>query len=246
MTSYAVYLQMQPELHQRFKQVTQLINTPNAPRQAKVLGVILADLACAVLDQVFTELIRKVDQLEAEKVDRHGRESSQQVIDKIAGYIQHYMPYAVSFFNNQRLIPLVNYLDEWMREHEGKDYLIYEINDLLAEQQIQCLNQIRAGEDLAVKQGFANLVQIIDVGVQALIVQPKTTLKFNFLVNKTLDGVIHMCTQIGYQRLEKVTSNLTALRAAPYLDHFFSFLHKQQQKQLSLNNKDNDTCKNMV
>ena len=231
MTNYAIYLRIQPELYQRFQQVSTRINTPNEPRQAKALGAVLADLACAVLDQVFTELIRKASRVESSPTDSQSRESSQQVIDKIIGYIKQYMPYAVSFFHNQRLSPMVNYLAGQIRVQDGHYYLSYEIDDQLAQQQIDSLNRIGAGDNQAVKVAFAHLVKIIDIGMNALIIKPKTLLNFNFLVNKTLDGVIHMSTQIGYQRLEKVTAHLTAAQAEPYLHHFFAFMQQQPQNQ---------------
>lgn len=231
MTNCAIYLLIQPELYWRFQQVSTRINTLNEPRQAKALGTILADLACAVLDQVFTTLIPKASQLELTQVNVESRESSQQVIDKITSYIQQYMPYAVSFFHNQRLSPMVNYLAEQIRVQDGHYYLSYEIDDQLAQRQVNHLNQIRAGEDQAVKQAFADLVKIIDIGVDALIVKPKALLKFNFLLNKTLDGVIYMSTQMGYQRLEKVSSDLTAVQAIPYLDHFFAFVQQGHHNQ---------------
>lgn len=229
MSNYAIYLRIQPELYLRFQQVTDQINTAHAPRQAKALGIVLADLACAVLDQVFTELIGKVADSELAEASHQSRENSQQVIDKIAGYIKQYMPYAVSFFNNQRLSPLVNYLATCIRQREGQYYLCYTIDTGLAESQIQNLNRIREGDDQAVKITFTNLIKIIDLGVHALIVKPKSLLKFNFLLNKTLDGVIHMCTHMGYQRLEKVTTHLTAIQAEPYLDHFFAFMQQEPQ-----------------
>lgn len=51
-------------------------------------------------------------------------------------------------------------------------------------------------------------------------------------LNKTLDGVIYMSTQMGYQRLEKVSSALTAVQAIPYLDHFFTFVQQGHHNQL--------------
>lgn len=227
---YAVYLYIQPKTLQQFQQVTAQINTGTQQRQAKILGDILADLACHVIDQVFTEIVRQSRQT-AHAAEQTRSEQSEQVIAKILAYIRQYMPYAVSLMSNERLKPLVNYLESCIRLQDGQHYLTYPIDDALAMQQIESFEKIKAGDDRAVHSAFEHLVKIIDVGVEALLLQPKNILKFNLIVNKTLDGVIHLCTRMGYQRLEKVTVDLKAAQAEPYLDHFFAFLHQQSAEQ---------------
>ena len=229
---YAVYLSIQPDTLQQFQQVSQKINIGTTQRQAKILGEILADLACHVMDQVFAEIVRQSKQF-PHNIDKARAEQSAQVIDKIIAYIRQYMPYAIALLSNERLKPLVNYLDGCIKVRNGQHYLTYPIDDILAAQQVASFEQIQADNDQAVHAAFTHLVNIIDAGVDALLLQPKNILKFNVIINKTLDGVIHMCTHLGYQRLEKVTADLTAQQAKGYLDHFFAFLYQQSTEQLA-------------
>jgi hypothetical protein len=62
------------------------------------------------------------------------------------------------------------------------------------------------------------------MGVTALIREPKKMLKFNLVVDKTLNGVINMTTHMGYKRLEKLGGQLNQATANDYIEHFMTFL----------------------
>ena len=52
-------------------------------------------------------------------------------------------------------------------------------------------------------------------------------LKFNFVVDKILNGVINMTTHLGYKRLEKLGSQLDHKAAINYIDYFLQFMRHQ-------------------
>lgn len=230
--SYAVYLSIQAETLQRFQQVTQQLHQGTTARQAKILSEVLTDLACHVIDQVFSEIMRHPKAL-PQHLEQQGGEQSSQVIDKIMQYIRKYMPYSIALLSNERLKPLVDYLNDCIKVHDGQYYLSYPIDDGLAAQQIASFERINAGDDQAVQLAFGHLIKIIDLGVDALLLRPKNILKFNVIINKSLDGVINLCTHLGYQRIEQVTAGLSASQVKGYLDHFLTFLHQQHQDQFS-------------
>ncbi len=49
------------------------------------------------------------------------------------------------------------------------------------------------------------------------------------MVDKTLTGVIHLTTQLGYKRIEKVSTQFDFIHAQKTLMHFFSFLEQPNQ-----------------
>ena len=55
----------------------------------------------------------------------------------------------------------------------------------------------------------------------------KKCLKFNFVVDKTLNGVINMTTHLGYKRLEKLGTQLDQQVAVIYVDYFLKFMRHQ-------------------
>ncbi len=59
-----------------------------------------------------------------------------------------------------------------------------------------------------------------------LIREPKKQLKFNVFIDKTLSGVIHMTTHLGYKRLEKIGTQLQKEQANAYIEHFMDFMQK--------------------
>ena len=91
------------------------------------------------------------------------------------------------------------------------------------------LKNLQQGDVQNLRGTLKNLIQVIDLGVSEFIRDPKTLLKFNFVVDKTLNGVINMVTSTGYKRLEKVAddyekspSNDEKLKR--YGDHFTKFV----------------------
>ena len=50
----------------------------------------------------------------------------------------------------------------------------------------------------SVEEAFQTLIQIVDLGVTSLVREPKKRLKFNLVVDKTLNGVI-LKSQLEFQ-----------------------------------------------
>ena len=222
--SQTIYFHIQDSTQQRFQQVYQALQQSRSQRQAKILGPVLADLAAEVIDQVFAALLRDPEVVRHKSPQDSQTQASEKVIAQILENIKTYMPYAVSMFGNARLLPLMQYLAGCMQTHADRHYLTYQVDEAVLAPVLADIERIAAGDQSRVQPAFQALLKLIDVGVEALIIHPKTMLKFNFLINKTLDGVIHLCTRLGYQRLEKVTAQLTAAEALPYLAHFVRFL----------------------
>ena len=124
-------------------------------------------------------------------------------------------------------------------ENEAKDYdrpyaaWLYlgiekeKIEQQLA-QQVKTYSQKLAGGDRhETVNALKLLTDVIDVGVTHLIREPKKCLKFNFVVDKTLNGVINMTTHLGYKRLEKLGTQLDQQVAVVYVDYFLKFMRHQ-------------------
>ena len=95
-------------------------------------------------------------------------------------------------------------------------------------QQVKSSSQKLAGGDRhETVNALKLLTDVIDVGVTHLIREPKKCLKFNFVVDKTLNGVINMTTHLGYKRLEKLGTQLDQQVAVIYVDYFLKFMRHQ-------------------
>ena len=213
---YAVTLHIQPETFARFIEIHQQMQAGTTVSLAKALGEALADISCEIVDQVFGDATRQHAGADYE---------SEKIIIQIKDSVRKYMPWAVSFFSNERLLPMVDYLAGMTHQKDGRCLLSYQVDNVVVKETLGCLEQIRAGNHAYIQPAFKAFTQIVDQGVTSLVREPKKMLKFNFVVDKTLNGVISLTTQLGYKRLEKLGAQFDAETTEKYFGHFFEFMH---------------------
>lgn len=218
--TYAVALKLKPETYQKFQQLHQQFNAGETESLAKPLGAVLTEISCEVIEQLFGEMSRSKHALDHE---------SEKTIQQVTDTMQKYMPWSVSFFGNERLTPMVNYLAEMMEQQAGQAVLTYPVDSILIKETLGNIEQIKQGNSAYIDPAFKGFVQIIDQGVSCLIRDPKKMLKFNLVVDKTLNGVIQLTTQLGYKRLEKMGKQFDLESAEIYLNHFLGFLQHPAQ-----------------
>ncbi|MFI7912992.1 hypothetical protein ACFMKF_18265, partial [Acinetobacter baumannii] len=192
--------------------------------QSKVLGDVLSDLSCEIIEQVFSVLLK--DEQDNSTMTEKQRYESEKVLQQILDTFRKYMPWSVSFFGNERLLPLVDYMTSLMKEREQEVYITYPITPQLVQQAQTLTEQIREGNMQSVEKAFQTLIQIVDLGVTSLVREPKKRLKFNLVVDKTLNGVINMTTHLGYKLLEKLGMQVDQTTATHYINHFLAFMHQ--------------------
>ena len=216
----AVFLKIQTETYAKFAHIhTQLLQGSKVS-QADALGKVLSEMSCEVIDQVFMVLLQ-----ENQQYSQTGE--SEKVIQQILEAIRKYMPWSISFFGNDRLIPLVEYLSKTFQMEEGNIYMTYPVEDELVQQVKVSSQKLAEGNINEIPKALKQLTEVIDLGVTHLLREPKKCLKFNFVVDKTLNGVIHMTTHLGYKRLEKLGTQIDSKSAMTYVDYFLQFMRDQ-------------------
>lgn len=218
--SYFISLKLTRETHQRFQQIHQQLNQGESQSLAKPLGEVLADISCEIVDQVFGEIARL-----STSADRESEKMVQHILDTV----RKYMPWSVSFFGNDRLVPMVNYLKDKAYEKNGQNYISYSVDHVLVVELLECVEQMKQGNTHYVSPGLKAFTQLVDQGVTSLVREPKNILKFNLVVDKTLNGVIHLTTQMGYKRLERLGTQYDSQITDRYFDHFLMFLNHEQK-----------------
>ncbi|WOE31380.1 MULTISPECIES: hypothetical protein [unclassified Acinetobacter] len=213
---YFIYIQLNAKTFQHFQQIRQQLNQYDAQPLAKPLGRILTDIACEVIEQVFGTITEQ---------NFKGVGETEQTITQIKDYLRHYMPWSIALLSNQRLVPMVNYLyDQIVQQSSQQVFLTYPIDYQLARQALHSVRQLDLANIASIQICFDIFIDIIDQGVNCLIYQPKALLKFNFIVDKTLNGVIKLSTQLAYKRIEKIASQLSLDTAQDYFHYFITFL----------------------
>ena len=84
------------------------------------------------------------------------------------------MPWSVSFFGNERLLPLVDYMTSLMKEQGQQVYITYPVTLQLVQQAETLTQQIRDGNMQSITAAFETLIQIVDLGVTSLVREPKS------------------------------------------------------------------------
>ena len=219
--SYTISLKIQPETHQRFMGIHQKINENNTDSMAKPLGDTLADIACDIIDQVFGSMA---------KMSSSSDHESEKIIKQVTEMTRKYMPWSVSFFGNDRLKPMVNYLHELTVDQNGNTFVTYPVDNALITELLGCVEQIKLGNNQYVPTALKAFTEVVDQGVTHLVREPKKMLKFNIVVDKTLNGVINLTTQLGYKRFDKLGSIYNAQAISPYFDHFIGFIQQEAVK----------------
>ena len=196
---------------------------------AKQLGTVFTDMSCQVLDQVFGTLLD--EQRNNKDLDANGQKKlkeAEQIFNQIESALKKYMPWSISFFSNDRLNPVANHIITKFEEADSNEVVMfYKLDRNLGEEAIANIQKVMDGDIQALPTTLKSLVKVIDLGVSEFIRDPKTLLKFNFVVDKTLNGVINMVTSTGYKRLEKVGDEYKAgdaAKAQHYAHHFKKFL----------------------
>ncbi|ELY6120600.1 TPA: hypothetical protein NU789_000648 [Acinetobacter baumannii] len=218
------FLKISDSTYTQFASIREKLHAGVRESQSKVLGDVLSDLSCEIIEQVFSVLLK--DEQDNSTMTQKQRYESEKVLQQILDTFRKYMPWSVSFFGNERLLPLVDYMTSLMKEREQEVYITYPITPQLVQQVQTLTEQIREGNMQSVEKAFQTLIQIVDLGVTSLVREPKKRLKFNLVVDKTLNGVINMTTHLGYKRLEKLGTQVDQTTATHYINHFLAFMHQ--------------------
>lgn len=218
--TYTIYLKIKPETYQEFKIIYDKLQAGTRESQAKPLGENFAQVASEVIDQAFGHFAGKGGS------DR----DSQKVFDQVKDALIKYLPWSVSFFGNERLIPLVQHFHKNVIQHSGQSsYVTYPVNQQLVDGVLDSVEKMKQGQNQYASIGLKGFIKVVDQGVTSLIREPKDLMKFNFVADKTLNGVITLTTQLAYKRFEKLATIYDAKNVAEYLDHFLVFLNKDDQ-----------------
>ena len=222
--SYTVELKLKTETYQQFKNIHTKLNNNDREPQSKYLGDNISNIACELIDQAFGSLVNQSSSKDGD---------SEKVLKQVKDAITKYMPWSVSFFGNDRLLPMVNHVNGLMKRKNDQGYITYTVDKVVVEELLGCAEQLKQGNTAYVKPGLKAFTQVVDQGVTSLIREPKKLLKFNMVVNKTLDGVISLTTQLGYKRFDKLSSIYDAQTIGKYFDHFVAFLDKGDNNKAS-------------
>lgn len=221
--SYSILLKINEVTHGQFESIRQQLNSGAHESQSRILGEVLSEIACEIVEQVFSVLL--IQNRQPNQLAQKYTHDSEKVIQQIIGAVRKYMPWSIALFGNDRLCPFANYFSDMIKYHDEQVYVSYPIDRNLVQQAHALVSQLKNNEISDMVEVFQTLIQIIDLGVTNLIREPKKCLNFNRVVDKTLNGVINMTAQLSYKRLEKMGNQVDPNAASDCVNHFLAFMH---------------------
>lgn len=227
-TRYAVALPITITMQQQLEQ----LHKDALEQRASVsddAGKLMTDITCHVIDYIFTNMIQQfasVDGISSDK--RASFEESLGRIKEIKKIIHKYFGWAVSWFDAKRLAPVIGHYNQMVNQcaldSESTLCIIYDLPDDLAKKSLASLSDLNSLNASNALHAIECLIEVIDVGVTKLLKEPKELLKFNFVVNKTLDGVITMTTALSYKSLRKLGNAMDSQLHQSASDHLQQFI----------------------
>lgn len=165
---------------------------------------LLADAYCDVLDHVFFDLLYEINRVHPSPLMKEAIATGDEIKEKIHGSLK----WVIGFFSSERIIPVINHFNEMShaldREGSREHFTTFPITPRLAAACQRSLAELADGSAKDLEAGIELLIEVLDVALDQLVHEPKRLMKFNFVVNKTLDGVISLLQTLFKRMLRKL------------------------------------------
>ncbi len=209
------------DIHERLKSGSR---ESQAVPAAETLGLAINTLVDAFLAQLLREL--------ASAYPDHGLyQESLAVVEEVQGKVQHYLGWLTRFLSNERMtVVAAKYLDmiqPLVPDQPQREFLAVAIEPALARHASRTIRALRSGESVDVRAGMEVLISIVDAVLVDFVYEPKRLMRFNMLVDKTLDGAIYMIKGLSFRQLRVLGQRLPVAHLPVFLDHLEHFFHDQ-------------------
>lgn len=180
-----------PILH-RLRQHDARQFTASDKREATAL---LADALNGILDTVFTKLIDDIDRNYGEP-GPHSKaiKAAEHTINDVKYKIDHYLVWVVKFLSSKRLVPAIAHYDSMVHQLPDTElfYAGFSVPKELGRRAQKELAEMKAGTRTNAAEGIELLIEFLDVSVNPVVREPMELMRFNFVVTKTLNGVLNL------------------------------------------------------
>ena len=199
--------------------------------QAKLATRLIQDSAPELITTFFSELITHLQR--AGDVPAYREAAS--MVSEIADKLTHYLGWASAFFSNERIKPAVSHYHAMMlqRPMQGsmQPVIAFAIPAELAQRLERLLTPLSQGQAASAHEGIEALIEVIDIALHALLIKPKQLMKFNFVVDKTLNGVISLTQTLSYRSLRKIADQMPAAHQPVLAQHLQQLVQTASQAQ---------------
>ena len=172
----------------------------------KLLGIeLLTDAYFDLIDICFVRILDKIGS------ESHSKELSDalRTIDEVKEKARHYLRWIATYIANKRLPPVIAHFYAMMQQDEqGQPYLAFRLSDTLAADVKRVVALLTDGHAENFDEGSKLIIKVIEEAMIPLAIEPKSLMKFNFVVDKTLNGVISLVEMLLKRMLNKLSPKI--------------------------------------
>ncbi|HEX4856318.1 MAG TPA: hypothetical protein VFV28_05860, partial [Limnobacter sp.] len=191
----------------------------------KALGAdLLAQTYVLLLDTCFTRLL---DELNASQPDRMLSDASG-VIHKVQSEAQHYIGWLIKFISNKRVPPVIHHFHDLVQLRtvgsETGPFVMIPVTQAYAAKARSVMDSLQQGDGSRLEEGVELLIEAIETALAPLVLTPKDLMDFNFVVSKTINGVISVLLKLFKHTLRKLPPHIKVESCPMIGAHFDVFL----------------------
>jgi hypothetical protein len=201
-----IALPLRPHISSGLAGLTARSRTGLSDKDKKIGAELLGDAYNDVIEHTFVQLLRALDAAHPDPELQEGLRLMAEIQEKI----QHYLGWVVGFFSSERLIPVIAHFNQVTVElgDSGQAYSVFPIKPRLAADSQRVLTELSTGKAGSMAEGAELMIHVIEAALDTLVHQPKDLMKFNFVVRKTLDGVINLLFKYVRHMVRKLAGHL--------------------------------------
>jgi hypothetical protein len=141
----------------------------------------------------------------------HSKELSDahKTIDEVKNKARHYLHWIAGYLANDRIPPVIAHFHAMtQQDDDGRAYMAFKLSDGLAAEIKRVVAILADGHADNFDDGSALIIKVIEEAMVPLAIEPKNLMKFNFVVDKTLNGVIALVEMLLKRMLHKLSPKI--------------------------------------
>ncbi len=150
------------------------------------------------------------------------------LVEDVKAKARYYIQWVGGFVANDRLPPVIEHYYRLMHQLDlgngSKPYLAFNIEPTFAADLRRVLNTLQAGSTDDLDEVVELLVRVFEETMKPLLLNPKDLMKFNFFVDKTLNGVISVVMSLYKRMLRRTIPKLPREVYPQVAEHLGTFL----------------------
>lgn len=191
----------------------------------KALGAdLLAQTYVQLLDTCFTHLLDDLNKTQPDKM----LQDASKVIHKVQSEAQHYIGWLIKFIANKRVPPVIHHFHDMVHPLNltGKElpYIVIPVTTTYAESASDVMSALAMKDASRLEKGVELLIEAIETALVPLVYTPKDLMGFNFVISKTINGVINVLHTLFKHTLRKLPPHIQQESLQSIAAHFETFL----------------------